>query len=61
MRDVAHFMKILDITTSAWLINLCDKALWLEKSFMKFYGRYQDLIEKHQSSVKELVNDSFPG
>ena len=32
----------------------------LEKSFKKFYGRYQDLIEKYQRSVPEMVNDSFP-
>ena len=36
-------------------------ALRLEKSFMKFYGRYQDLIEKYQRSVNVMVNDSFPG
>ena len=35
-------------------------ALRLEKFFKKFYGRYQDLIEKYQKSVKEMVNDSFP-
>ena len=32
-----------------------------EKSFKKFYGRYQDLIEKYQRSVNVMVNDSFPG
>ena len=36
-------------------------ALQVEKSFKKCYGRYQDLIEKYQSSVREMVNDSFPG
>ena len=36
-------------------------ALRLEKSFKKFYGRYQDLIEKYQRSVKVMVNDSFLG
>ena len=36
-------------------------ALRLEKSFKKFYGRYQDLIEKYQRSVNVIVNDSFPG
>ena len=36
-------------------------ALRLEKSFKKFYGRYQDLIEKYQRSVDIMVNDSFPG
>ena len=33
----------------------------IEKSFKKFYGRYQDLIEKYQMSVNVMVNDSFPG
>ena len=36
-------------------------VLWLEKSNKKFYGRYQDLIEKYYRAVKEMVNDSFPG
>ena len=36
-------------------------ALRFEKSCKKFYSRYQDLIEKYQRSVKEMVNDSFPG
>ena len=36
-------------------------ALTLERSFKKFYGRYQDLIEKYQRSVNVMVNDSFPG
>ena len=36
-------------------------VLRLEKSFKKFYGRYQDLIEKYQRSVNVKVNDSFPG
>ena len=36
-------------------------ALRLQKSFKKFYGRYQDLIEKYQRSVNVMVNDSFPG
>ena len=36
-------------------------ALRFEKSFKKFYGRYQDLIEKYQRSVNVMVNDSFPG
>ena len=35
-------------------------ALRLEKSFKKFYGRYQDLIEKYQRSVNVMVNDSSP-
>ena len=36
-------------------------ALWLEKSFQKFYGRYQDLVNKYPRSVKKIVNDSFLG
>ena len=36
-------------------------ALMLKKSFKKFYGRYQDPIEKYQRSVNVMVNDSFPG
>ena len=36
-------------------------ALRLEKSFKKFYGRYQDLIDKYQGSVKVMLNNSFPG
>ena len=36
-------------------------AFRLEKSFKKCYGRYQDLIEKYERSVKEMVNDSLPG
>ena len=36
-------------------------ALRLEKSFKKFYGRYQDLTEKYQRSVNVMVNGSFPG
>ena len=36
-------------------------SLRCEKSFKKFNGRYQYLIEKYQRSVKEMVNDSFSG
>ena len=36
-------------------------ALRLEKSFKKFYGRYQELIEKYERSVNVMVSDSFPG
>ena len=63
MHDAAHTMMISDIATSAWLIDLSQGyiALRLEKSFKKFYGRYQDLIEKYQRSVNVMVNDSFPG
>ena len=39
----------------------CYIALRLKKSFKKFCGRYQDLIEKYQRSVNVIVNDSFPG
>ena len=65
MHDAAHIMMIVDIATSVWLIDFCHIqgyiALKLEKSFKKFYGRYQDLIEKYQRSVKVIVKDSFPG
>ena len=65
MYDAAHTMRISDIATSAWLIDRLlsqgYRALRLEKSFKKFYGRYQDLIEKYQRSVSVLVNDLFPG
>ena len=65
MHDAAHTMRISGIATSAWLIDFCHKAIYralrLEKSFNKVYGRYQDLIEKYQRSVNVMVNDSFPG
>ena len=32
-------------------------ALPVEKVLKKCYGRYQDLIEIYQRSVKEIVND----
>ena len=32
----------------------------LEKSSKKFCGRYQDLIEKYQRSVKEILNGFVP-
>ena len=41
------------------LLSQGDKARRLEKSFKKFYGRYQDLIEQYQRSVNVMVNDSF--
>ena len=43
------------------LLSQCYIALRAEKSFKKFYGRYQDLIEKYQRSVNVIANDSFPG
>ena len=63
MHDAVHTMMISDIATSAWLIDFCHKAaaLRLEKSFKKFYGSYQDLIEKYQRSVNVMMNDLFPG
>ena len=59
MHDAAHTMMISDIATNAWLIDFCHKAI--KKSFKKFYGRYQDLIEKYRRSVNAMVSDSFPG
>ena len=62
MHDAAHTMINSGIATSAWMIDLQGYiALRLEKSFKKFYGRYQDLIEKYQRSVNVMVSDSFPG
>ena len=58
IHDAAHTIMISDIATSAWLIDFCH--LRLEKSFKKFYGRYQDLTEKYQRSVNVMVNDLFP-
>ena len=43
------------------LLSQGYRALRLEKSFKKFYGRYQDLTEKYQRSVNVMVNDSLPG
>ena len=43
------------------LLSQGYKALRLEKSFKKFYGRCQDLIEKYQRAVNAMVSDSFPG
>ena len=34
-------------------------ALWLEKFFKTFYGRYQDLIEKYQRSVSQGNGEQF--
>ena len=64
MHDAAHTMMISDIATNAWFDRLLSqgyKALRLEKSFKKFYGRYQDLIEKYRRLVNAMVSDSFPG
>ena len=43
------------------LLSQGCRALSLEKSLKKFYGRYQDLFEKYQRSVNVMVNNSFPG
>ena len=40
MQDAAHLTMILDITTSASLIDFCHEDFWPEKSFKKFYGGY---------------------
>ena len=63
MHDAAHTMMISDIATTSvdQLLSQDYIALRLEKSFKKFYGKYQDLIEKCQRSVNVMVNDSFPG
>ena len=64
MHDAAHTMMNSDIATSAWVDRLLSQgyiALRLEKSFKRFYGRYQDLIEKYERSVNVMVSDSLPG
>ena len=43
------------------LLSQGYRALRLEKSFKKFYSRYQDLIEKYQGSVNVMMNNSFSG
>ena len=43
------------------LLSQGYKTLRLEKPFKKFYGRYQDRIEKYRRSVNAMVSDSFPG
>ena len=43
------------------LLSKGYRALRHEKSFKKFYGRYENLIEKYQRSVNVMVNDSLPG
>ena len=60
MHDAAYIMIILDIAKSFCLTDFVTRLYSLAKSFKKFYARYQDLIEKYQSSVKEMMNDSFP-
>ena len=42
------------------LFSQAKTALWLEVSFKKIYGEYEDLIEKYPRSVKEMVNHLFP-
>ena len=51
-----HHKCLVDGTLSQGYI-----ALMFEKSFKKFYGRCQGLIEKCQRLVNIIVNDSFPG
>ena len=38
---------------------LVDRGLRLEKSFKKFYGRYQDLNEKYKRSVNVMERERF--
>ena len=66
-RGYNEYTRECDTSTSAWLIDFGLKitkscryiALRLEKSFKKFFGRYQDLNEKYQRSVKVMVNDLY--
>ena len=48
MHDVAHIMMILDIHKCLADELLSQGYIAFKKSFMTFYGRYQDLIEKYQ-------------
>ena len=64
--DKSHRVIVtLDIDTSGvCLINFCRKATQpysLRIFLKKFFGRCQDLIEKYQRPLKEMVNDPFPG
>ena len=42
-----------------WLPNFGFKRSLLSL-LKKFYGRYPDLVRKYQSSVKDMMDDSFP-
>ena len=65
MHDAAHTMMISKLSPQVpqvdRLLSQGYTALRLKKSFKKLYGRYQDLIEKYQRSVKVMMDDSFPG
>ena len=60
---LGHLNKVFikDDKLMQHLLSQGYRALRLEKSFKKFYGRYQDLIEKYRRSVNAMVSDSFPG
>ena len=48
MYDASYFMMILDIATSAWLIDFCYQVIkQVCKYFKKIYDRYQDVTEKY--------------
>ena len=53
-------MGVMQEADDAYSTQSTWSCYWLEKSFKEFYGRYQDLIEKYQRPVEEMVNDSFP-
>ena len=40
-----------------WMIRMYLQETVQPVNFKRFYGRYGGLIEKHQWSVKEMVND----
>ena len=42
------------------LLSQGYEVKYLRNSIKKFYGRYPDLIGKYQSSVKDMMADSFP-
>ena len=63
MHDAAHYddLRYRHKCLVDRLLSQGYRALRLEKSFKKFYGRYQDLIEKYRRSVNAMVSDSFLG
>ena len=56
-----YYNLLLSGSLFIYSISWGYKVARLEKSFKKLSGIYQDLIEKNHRSVKEMVNDSFPG
>ena len=64
MQGAAHIIMTLDIAINFWLtdsyLSQGYEVKLLRNSFKNFYGRYLDLSGKYQTSVKDMVADSFP-